>query len=255
MSQPSPQPMPTPRAAFIAGMRDTIPMILGATPFGIIFGLQAVSLAKLSVWDAMGLSLFVFAGSSQFVAVSLLIEQASTWVIILTTFVVNVRHALYSASLAPYMQHLSQRWLLPLAFWLTDETYATVVGMWSNRADTNAHKTWYHLGSSVLMYVNWNVWTLVGALAGSRFANATAWGLDFAMVVTFIGIVVPMIVSMPMLAAALVAGTVATLAYGLPHNLGLILAALCGIAAGYLLEERQRGRRQLHGATDAAAER
>ena len=226
----------TRREQFVAGMRDTIPMIVGATPFGIIFGTLAVTGGGLSIWGAMGFSLFVFAGSAQFVAVGLLTQGAGAAVIILTTFVVNVRHALYGASLAPYTKHLSQRWLLPMAFWLTDETYATVINRWSVPEEEEPYTEWYHLGSSMLMYVNWNIWSLVGVFAGSQFENAAAWGLDFAMVVTFIGIVVPMIKSRPMLACALAAGLTGVMANGLPHKLGLIVAAVVGIAVGYLLE-------------------
>jgi 4-azaleucine resistance transporter AzlC len=236
--------MITRRSQFIAGARDTIPMIVGATPFGLIFGTLAVTEAGLSFWGAMGFSLFVFAGSAQFVAVGLLSQGAALAVVILTTFVVNVRHALYGASLAPYMKHLSQRWLLPLAFWLTDETYATVIGTWNNPHDDAPYKAWYHLGSSVLMYTNWNLWTLIGVLAGGLFPDATAWGLDFAMVVTFIGIVVPMITTRPMLLCALTAAAVGLVAYGLPHNLGLIIAALAGITAGYSAQARQDTARQ-----------
>ncbi len=221
--------------AFLAGMRDTIPMIVGATPFGLIFGTFAVTTAGLSFWGAMGFSLFVFAGSAQFIAATLLAEGTGLLIIVLTTFIVNARHALYGASLAPHMKHLPQRWLLPLSFWLTDETYATVIRNWQ-QADENPHPEWYHLGSSVIMYTNWNLWTLVGILFGSQFTNADAWGLDFAMVVTFIGIVVPLVVNWPMLICVVVAGGVGVLANGLPHNLGLIVAALTGIAAGYLAE-------------------
>jgi 4-azaleucine resistance transporter AzlC len=228
--------------AFLAGMRDTIPMIVGATPFGVIFGAFAVTAGGLSFWGALGFSLFVFAGSAQFIAATLLAQGASVGLIVLTTFIVNVRHALYGASLAPHMKHLSQRWLLPLSFWLTDETYATVISTWQNQDHAPAHPEWYHLGSSVLMYVNWNAWTLVGVLFGSRFQDAAAWGLDFAMVVTFIGIVVPMLTTRPMLVAALVAGSVGVLANGLPNNLGLIVASLLGIGAGYLVETLQQTR-------------
>jgi 4-azaleucine resistance transporter AzlC len=226
----------TRRSQFIAGMRDTIPMVIGATPFGLLFGTLAVTQAGLSVWGAMGFSLFVFAGSAQFVAVGLLSQGAGLAVLILTTFIVNVRHALYGASLAPYMKHLSQHWLLPLGFWLTDETYATVIGKWNDPDDPPPYREWYHLGSSVLMYVNWNTWTAIGIVAGSQFSNAAAWGLDFAMVVTFLGIIVPMIVNRPMLVCAIVAGLVGVLANGLTHNLGLMVAALAGIAAGFLVE-------------------
>lgn len=226
---------PTPRSEFLLGMRDTIPMIIGAVPFGIIFGALAVN-AGLTVWGALGFSLFVFAGSAQFVAVGLMGQGAGLIVIVLTTFVVNARHALYGASLAPYMKHLSQAWLLPLAFWLTDETYATVIGRWSDTTDRSPYKAWYHLGSSVLMYTNWQLCTIIGIVAGSQFQNAAAWGLDVAMTVTFLGIIVPMIVNRPMLLCAVAAGVTAVIANPLPHKLGLMVAALVGIAVGYVAE-------------------
>lgn len=226
--------------AFILGMRDTIPMIIGAIPFGIIFGTLAVTRGGLSVWGALGFSAIVFAGSAQFVAVGLLSQGVGLGIIVLTTFVVNVRHALYGASLAPYMKQLSQRWLLPLGFWLTDETYATVIGKWNDPQGAMPYAEWYHLGSSVAMYSNWLLCTLIGVVAGSQFENAATWGLDFAMVVTFIGIIVPMIVSRPMLICALVSAGTALLANEMPHKLGLIIAAVVGIVAGYLAEEYTR---------------
>ncbi|PJF39133.1 MAG: branched-chain amino acid ABC transporter permease [Phototrophicales bacterium] len=226
----------TPRAAFLNGMRDTLPMVVGATPFGLIFGAFAITQAQLSISGTMGFSLFVFAGSSQFIAATLLAQSASIGIIVLTTFIVNIRHALYGASLAPYMKHLTQRWLLPLAFWLTDETYATVINKWAENSPNEGHMRWYHLGSSLLMYINWNFWTLIGALFGSQVEGAENWGLDFAMVVTFIGIVVPMLITRPMIVCAMVAAIVSILTHDLPNNLGLIVASMTAIAAAYFAE-------------------
>jgi 4-azaleucine resistance transporter AzlC len=223
----------TRRSEFIAGVKDTLPLMLGAAPFGLIFGALAIS-SGLSSAATLGMSIFVFAGSSQFIAVGLLARAASLPVIILTTFVVNLRHMLYSASLAPYMKHLSQKWLLPLGFWLTDETYAVVIRRYPE-GDNSPYKHWYHLGSSVAMYLNWQLWTIFGLIAGQQI-DAQSWGLDFAMLVTFIGIVVPMLVTRPMIACSLTAGLVAVVARDLPYNLGLMAGALAGIAIGYTLE-------------------
>ncbi|MFZ4816003.1 MAG: AzlC family ABC transporter permease [Phototrophicaceae bacterium] len=217
------------------GARDTFPMMVSAAPFGLIFGLQAVSASVgLSLWATLGMSLWVFAGSSQFIALTLLAQGATLPVIILTTFVVNARHALYAASLVPYLRGVNWRWIAPLAFWLTDETYATVIHRWN--ADDMQYKVWYQLGSSLAMYINWFAWTALGALAGARFAQAANWGLDFAMVVVFIGIVVPMLTRWPMVACGIVAGVVGVLANGLPYNLGLLIAASAGILTGIAVE-------------------
>ncbi|MCF8045794.1 MAG: AzlC family ABC transporter permease, partial [Desulfarculaceae bacterium] len=108
---------------FLKGARDTIPLILGAIPFGIIFGTLA-SGTDLSFGAAMAMSLFVFAGSAQFIAIGL-VNQGTAWlVIVLTTFVVNLRHLLYGAALVPYYRKLSQGWKVLLSFGLTDETFA-----------------------------------------------------------------------------------------------------------------------------------
>ncbi len=227
-------PQPTRRAEFWAGVKDTFPLVVGAIPFGLIFG-AAASANGLSFAGAMGMSLFVFAGSAQFIASGLIAGGASMAVIILTTFIVNLRHALYSASLAPYMKHLPQHWLAPLGFWLTDESFAVVIARYT-RTDDSPYKHWYFLGSAVFMYVNWNLCTYVGLRAGQIIPNARDLGLDFAMVVTFIGIVVPLVKSRAVLACVLVAGLTAVLANPLPNKLGLMIAALLGVAAGVVTE-------------------
>ncbi len=209
-------------------------MIVGAIPFGILFGALAVT-SGLSPAAALGMSLLVFAGSAQFVAAGLLGQGVGVALIVLTTFVVNLRHALYAATLGPHLRGLSQRWLAPLGFWLTDETFAVVIHRYQQQPRM-PQRQWYYLGSALAMYANWQLCTLVGIVAGSQLAGLAEWGLEFAMVATFIGIIVPRIVNRPMLICALVAGAVALLARGLPHQLGLMAGALAGIAAGVLAE-------------------
>lgn len=233
----------TPRIEFWRGVQHTLPMIAGAIPFGIIFGAVAVN-GDLSAAGTLGLSVFVFAGSSQFIAVGLLSQGASIALIVFTTLIVNLRHALYAASLAPYVKHLPQRWLIPLGFWLTDETYATTIAYYPKT--DSPHRHWYQLGSSVAMYANWQLCTLVGVIAGTQLEGTSEWGLDFALVVTFIGIVVTMIVSRPMLICAITAGLVALAAHGLPNQLGLMVGALAGIMAGLAAEYRLSANNRIH---------
>lgn len=231
---PLPVAMSNASSEFWSGARDTIPVVVGAIPFGILFGALAIN-AGLSVAATLGMSLFVFAGSSQFVAAGLVAQGAGILVIILTTFVVNLRHALYSASLGPYLSRLPQRWLVPLGFWLTDETYAVVVQRYARR-DESLYKHWYHLGSSVTMYSNWLLCTAVGMIAGTQLEGMANWGLEFAMVVTFIGIVVPLLRNAPMILCAVVAGAVSLLLREWPNQLGLMLGALAGIAVAMVVE-------------------
>lgn len=220
----------TRRSEFRAGLKATLPLVLGAIPFGIIFGAVAVT-SGLSAWAAVAMSALVFAGSSQFIAAGLVASGAGIAVIVLTTFVVNLRHALYAASLAPYMKHLPQRWLAPLGFWLTDESYVVVIARYS-RTDASPWKHWYFLGSAVIMYVNWQVCTWIGIIAGRSIPNPQAWGLEFALPVTFIGMLVPSLRQRSMVLSVLAAGSAALVFAGLPNKLGLIIAALLGVVVG-----------------------
>ncbi|MDP2746937.1 AzlC family ABC transporter permease [Pseudomonas sp.] len=219
---------------FTYGVRDSIPMIVGILPFGLIYGALA-SLAGLSLGQALGMSLLVYAGSAQFIAISLLTLGSGAVVILLTTLVVNLRHVLYSAALQPYVGKLSQRWRVPLAFGLTDETFAVVQRRYLARGMTE-HGQWYHAGVALALYLSWVSSSLVGALFGQSVPNLAGWGLDFAMLATFIGIVVPALRNQPQIVAALVAGAVALLCHAWPYKLGLMAAALSGIAAGVWLE-------------------
>jgi len=225
------------RQECLAGLRAIVPMVVGAIPFGILFGALAIT-AGLSWWAAMAMSLFVFAGSSQFVAAGLVGQGAGVGIIVMTTFVVNLRHALYSASLGPHFRELSHRWLAPMAFILTDESYAAVVNRFE-QADESTNRHWFYISGALLMYVNWQICTVLGIVAGQRLQGMGDLGLEFAMVVTFIGIVVPMIRRWPMLLCAIVSGVLALLFHSLPHQLGLLLAAVCGIASGWLAERWQ----------------
>ncbi|MFQ5576724.1 MAG: AzlC family ABC transporter permease [Anaerolineae bacterium] len=222
------------QAEFLSGARDTIPLIVGAIPFGLIFGTLATG-SGLSPGGALAMSAFVFAGSAQFIALGLLAAGPAGPIIVLTTFVVNLRHLLYAASLAPRVKRLPRRWQIPLAFWLTDETFAVTINRY-NLPDDSPRKHWYYLGSALAMYGNWQVCTFLGLTVGQLLPNAAQWGLDFAMPVTFIGMIIPYLKTRPMWAGVVVSGVVSVAAYPLPHKLGLMLAGLAGIAAGMAAE-------------------
>jgi 4-azaleucine resistance transporter AzlC len=228
------------QAEFAKGVRDTLPLVVGAIPFGIIFGTLSGG-AGLSVAGTMAMSLIVFAGASQFIALGLLAAGTAWPMIVVTTFVVNFRHLLYTATLLPFLRRLPRRWQAVLAFGLTDETFAVAVTRW-HCLDDNPHKQWYQLGSMAFMYTNWNICTIVGLVAGRLLQDIGGWGLDFAMVAAFIGMLLPYLKDKPNLIAAVVAGVCAVLFYGLPHKLGLIVAAVSGVGAGVLAETVFKGR-------------
>lgn len=230
----------TRRAEFLGGVKATTPMVVGGIPFGIIFGALAIT-SGLSPAAAQAMSLLVYAGSAQAVSLGMISGGASLPAIWLTTFVINVRHALYSTSLAPYVKHLPQRWVLPLAFWLTDETYLIVIKHYEE-PDPSPYRHYYYLGSALFMYSSWQLSTLIGIIFGTAIPDPTRWGLDFAMSATFIAMMIPSIKNRPSLAAVLVASVVAVAAQGLPNQLWLILAMLCGVAAGVITERYSKSK-------------
>lgn len=229
---------------FVAGTRDTIPMMVGAAPFGVIFGTLVTS-GPLHLWHGQLMSLAVFAGSAQFIAVGLMAGNASFIVLWATTFVVNLRHVLYSATLAPYVAHLPLRWRVVLGSLLTDEVFAVAWTHYRRHAPGEVGP-WHFLGSGVSMYVNWQIWTLVGLLFGAAFPGLQSLGLDFAMVATFIAIVVPQLIAFRYIAAAATAGALAFFWQTWPYKLGLLGAVIAGVAIGVALSrpeiqrERQR---------------
>ncbi|MBA3010655.1 MAG: AzlC family ABC transporter permease [Proteobacteria bacterium] len=231
-----------PWSLFFQGAKDTFPLVVGAIPFGIIFGTLGET-AGLSFGATMGMSLFVFAGASQFVSLSLLASGTVWPMVVLTTFVVNLRHLLYSATMVPFYKKLNPLWKMVLAFGLTDETFAVAVRRYHQK-DGVPGKHYYNLGSMVFMYLNWNLCTVIGLTAGKAFPEISRWGLDFAMPATFIGIVIPYLISKPMWASVVTAGTISILAGGLPHKMGLMLAALAGVMVGVICEKLFSGKEE-----------
>ncbi len=220
---------------FWQGVRAEFPLLVGVFPFGLIYGALALN-AGLSTAASQLMSSIVFAGSSQFVTAQLVHDATPGIVIVLTIAVVNLRHMLYSASLAPYLKNLSLKWKALLSYLLTDEAYAPSIIKYEREGITPSSH-WFVFGAGFSLWFNWQVSTALGIFLGAAIPKS--WPLDFALPLTFIAMVMPMLKNKPMIAAALSAGTVALLAYSLPYKLGLILAALTGIVVGTILEGRK----------------
>lgn len=223
------------RRNFLEGVRAEVPLLIGVFPFGMIYGALALN-AGLSNTASQLMSSILFAGSSQFVTTQLVHENTPALVIILTIAVVNLRHMLYSASLAPYLKDLSLRWKVLLSYLLTDEAYAPSIINYEKEG-ISTYKHWFLFGAGFALWFNWQVSTAIGIFLGTAIPES--WHLDFALPLTFIAMVVPVLKNRPMIASALSAGLMALLAYHLPFKLGLILAALTGIIVGTLLERKQ----------------
>lgn len=220
------------------GVRAQLPILLGVVPFGLIFGALAVS-QGIPAWVTMGLSLFVFAGSAQFVAAGMLASAAPALVIVATILVINLRHVLYSASLAPRLRSLPLRWRAPLAWLLTDEAFATTSTHFRSGHEAAGH--WYMLGSGLTLWASWQLSTAVGVFVGAQVPST--WSLDFALPLTFLALLTPTLIDRPTVLAAVTAGVAAVACSWLPYKLGLLLASLLGISVGLALERYVRPQR------------
>ncbi|MEW5829431.1 MAG: AzlC family ABC transporter permease [Chloroflexota bacterium] len=232
--------MTTPQKSFWAGARAEIPLLIGVAPFGIIYGVLALN-AGLTRAAAQGMSSIVFAGSSQFITTQLVQDAVPGLIIVLTIAVVNLRHMLYSASVATYVRALPMRWKVLLSYLLTDEAYAVTILHYEN--DDPPDGRWFFFGAGLALWTTWQASTAAGILVGTTLPES--WPLDFALPLTFIAIVIPALKDRPAVAAALSAGAVALMAYSLPYKLGLMLAGVIGILVGTLLEGRKSPGRTL----------
>ena len=181
-------------------------MLLGVVPFGLIYGVLATS-AGMPAWLAVAMSAIVFGGASQMILVQLWAGGAPALVIAATVSMVNLRHALYSASIAPALAHLPRRWKWLIAYLLTDEAFAAM-----NRRVVNARSN------------------------ANSGAEETAYRHWYFLPLTFIAIVVPSLRTRAQLAAALTGAALAVAWTGWPHKLGLMSAACVGIAIGAIVE-------------------
>jgi 4-azaleucine resistance transporter AzlC len=225
--------MTSARTEFFNGVKAELPILAGTMPFGMIFGTLAVA-SGLPGNIAFGMSSIVFAGSAQFVTTQL-IAQATPWfVIILTAAVINVRHVLYSASIAPHVQHLPARWKALIAYLLTDEAYAVAITRYNQPDQGGPYGHWFAFGAGFLLWASWQISTAIGIVLGALVP--ASWSLDFALPLTFIALVVPALRERAMVTAAVVAGVVAVIAFAMPLKLGLITAVAAGIIAGLLVE-------------------
>lgn len=229
---------PDPARAYRRGFLITVPMQIATIPFGLVFGALAVELGMTLV-QTMSMSMLVIGGVSQLVAVNMLAEHAPTVLVILTASLVNLRMAMYSASIAARWRGVGG-WPRMLAAWfLNDQTFAISLARYDARPEmTPAERAAFFLGSGTCCLVTWTCATFAGAAIGARIP--ADWALEFVVPLVFIAVAAPFLRRWPNALAALVAVVLAIALRGLPHNLGLILAALGGIAAGVAWTEFRR---------------
>lgn len=228
----------------------TLPIIIGVTPFAVAYAVlgSAVGLLPLEI---IAMSMIVFAGASQMVAVTMMQDPTVPMLLLVVTVaLVNLRHLLMGVSMAPHLRHTSRVRQAAVAFFMIDESYALSM----NRMQRSGFDVRYYFTCGAIFYVGWATLTTLGVFFGSLISDPFALPLDFVMPATFLVLVMPFLSQWPNILAALTAAVAGVFgALYLPGHwyivIAAVLAAAVGAAAEGWLERRTatRGRRAEEG--------
>ena len=233
MTFPAALASPGARAAYLAGLRDTVFVVPSYLPFGLVCGVASVN-AGLTTGAALALPALVYGGSAQAVVMQFVQGSASLWVAVLSGCVINLRLAVYSAAMSAKVRQFSTVQRMLVAGFLVDNTFAFVQAR--ERSHPNdPHLIAYYAGVTTMFWSFWLLFCAIGIFAGNIVP--TSWQLDFAIPLSFIAISASSIRGVPMAVAAVAGGTASVLLFSLPLKLGLIAACLIGLMAGLLAEK------------------
>ncbi len=217
----------------LTGARDVAPMLIGVMPFGLVAGAAPVA-AGLSLAHAVGMSVAIFAGASQLAVTDVLGDGGGVAVAVVTALTINLRMALYSASLAPALGDEPVGRRLRASYFLVDQVYALSIVRWDGTDDRRSRMP-YFFGIGLTLWLSWQLTTVIGAVAGSAVPDDIP--LEFAVPLVFLVLLVPVLAHWPAVVAAAVGGAGAVVAAELGQaRLAIVLGGVCGIVAGTLAE-------------------
>nr|WP_145649255.1 AzlC family ABC transporter permease [Pseudoduganella lurida] len=221
------------KAAWRDGFQTGLPTLFGIGAWGVVVGVAMIK-SGLTLPQALGMTLLVFAGSAQLASLPLIAANAPVWVVFVTALVINLRFVIFSALLAPHFSNLPWHKRLGLGFVSGDISVALYLQRYPDPAPVPGKLSFL----KGLLYPNWAAWQ-IGSLAGIFVGNAvpTEWGLGFAGTLAIVCVLVPMVATRPALAGVLVAGAVSVIAAELPYKLGLLAAVIVGMATAMVIEE------------------
>ncbi|MFW6264814.1 MAG: AzlC family ABC transporter permease [Bacillota bacterium] len=218
---------------FKAGAKSALPIVFGYLPIGMAYGLLARN-SGLNIIETVAMSIFVFAGSSQLIAVDMLATNSAIMAIVMMTFLVNLRHFLMSASLSLYFKNTNKRLLPFLGFIITDESFAVGTASISEYQ----YKEYFYLGLGVTAYLSWVFSSYLGAIIGDIIPVAELPALDFVLPAMFIVLLVMQISKRIDILVALISAILSLIfVFYLPANWNIILATIIAASCGVALEK------------------
>lgn len=229
------------RADFLRGARIALPVMLGYFPVGFAFGVLAVQ-GGLNPFTTGLMSYLVYAGSAQLIAANLLMAGDSSLSIIITTFVVNLRHLLMSAAVTPHLREWSKSRQAWFSFEMTDETFALHLSRFCT-SDVNPGEVF---GINTFSHWAWVLSGVSGALFGDVIGDVKPYGLDYALIGMFIALLLPH-VRIPRRLLAVICGALLSVGLALAGagqwNVMLATVAAASVAAFWPMKNEESGKK------------
>ncbi len=222
------------KAAFRDAVKTSMPTMPGIFAWGMVTAMAMVK-SGLSVWQALGMTFLVFAGSAQLAAIPLMAANAAVWVVFATALVVNLRFVIFGAALGPHLAHLPWPKRLWYGYLNGDLTMALFPARFPPHTVHQIQgKEGYFAGVS---YMNWVFWQ-AGALTGIALASQIpqSWGIAFAGTLALLAVMIPLVVNSAALVGVLVAAVVAVATAHLPFRLGLLIAVIAGMSTAMVID-------------------
>ena len=220
------------RAGAREGFRSFLPMSVGLIPWALVMGMAMIS-AGFTPVQALGMNVIVFAGTAQLGTLPLIAVGAPLWLIVVTALALNLRFVIFSAAIARGFRGVATptRWFS--GHLLTDGVFANCLEKML-KVDDPRWRLGYYLAPSLWSWALWQVFALIGVLAAGSIPKH--WSLEFMATIALLVLLVPMAKQRPMLVAAVAGGATAVVLRGMPLRLGLIVAIVVGIGAGFAAE-------------------
>lgn len=224
--------------SFLKGVKDCIPTLLGYLSIGLAAGVVQKT-AGLSIAEIALISLILYAGSAQFIAAGMIAVSSSPAAIIITIFIVNLRHILLSAALSPYFRHLSPLRNMLVGSLLTDETFGVAINQALNKQQIS--EKWMH-GLNLTAYLNWFLANVAGAFLAQWISDPDQFGLQFALPAMFIGILVISMIDRNKIKLDLVVAILAVIiavgsSFLFSSSVGVIIATVIASTTGMVFEK------------------
>lgn len=221
------------KEAFIKGFTDTIPLGISVSIYGVVYGVLGAK-TGLSIYTILGLSLFVFAGASQIISVQMLAQSCSVFSIVMTIFIVNLRHYLMAASISPHLSKVSNKMKMVNAYFMTDESYAVSY----THFQKDEASPFYFLGSGLNIYLFWGASGVIGYFFGNFIPKELNYIFDFAFVASFIAMLVPMVKDVQTIAVVIASGFLSIIiSKNVPGKWYILIASIAASFVGYFINQ------------------